>query len=254
MTECPDVSVVVPTYNRAAKLANCLAALKRQTIIERTEIVVVDDGSDDQTGDVVRSHGVRLIVHGTNRGAAGARNTGIGVTSAPIVAFTDDDCVPSPTWLESLLRHYSREDVLGVGGAIAPLQCGNVVQRYFAVNNPLAPLESELSLSSSPHYRAVLYAKRNLFPPTAGGLRSVYSLVSANLSVRRTALVRAGGFDETFRLGGEEEDLCRRLRALGLGELLFTPAAIVLHDFESGVADMLRRSYICGKGSAVDVR
>ena len=100
----PQISVVVCTYRRAEKLTACLDALARQTIRDRVEVIVVDDGPDDATAAVASRHDVRLIRHPQNRGLAAARNTGIEAATAPIVAFTDDDCVPADDWLEALAR------------------------------------------------------------------------------------------------------------------------------------------------------
>src|SRR5205807_3675458 len=109
-------------YNRATKLSRSLEALSRQTVGERAEVIVVDDGSTDTTAQVARAYEVKLVRHADNQGLAAARNTGVRASGAPIVAFTDDDCVPARDWLELLLRPYERPEVLAVGGTLSPLQ------------------------------------------------------------------------------------------------------------------------------------
>ena len=247
----PDISVVVCTYNRATKLPSSLEALSRQTVGDRAEVIVVDDGSTDTTAQVARAYDVRLLRHAGNRGLAAARNTGVQASRAPIVAFTDDDCVPDRHWLELLLRAYERPEVLAVGGTVRPLQTGNLLHRYIAAVNPLAPQEADLSRGYSIPYRAWLYAKRNVRPQSPTGPRPVYSIPGANLSARREVLGAIGLFDPEVRFGGEDEDLCTRLRqTFPDGALFFTPEAVVHHDYDRKVGDTLRRSFAYGKGNA----
>ena len=106
----PAVSVVVATHNRALRLARLLQGLRGQTLpAERFEVIVVDDGSADATQHVLarerEHHALRLCMPPPSEhlGPAGARNIGWRLARAPLVAFTDDDCVPTPAWLETLL-------------------------------------------------------------------------------------------------------------------------------------------------------
>ena len=94
-TSKPLVSVVIPTYNRAALLDEALSSAGAQegagTLFDE-EIVVVDDASSDEMPAVVRRHPpVRYIRHATNRGGSAARNTGMAATSGSLIAFLDDD-------------------------------------------------------------------------------------------------------------------------------------------------------------------
>ena len=94
-TQKPLVSVVIPTYNRAALLADALASVDAQVgtgSLFEVEIVVVDDASSDETAAVVQRHpSVRYIRHSTNRGGSAARNTGIAASTGSLIAFLDDD-------------------------------------------------------------------------------------------------------------------------------------------------------------------
>ena len=249
----PEISVVVCTYRRAEKLPACLEALARQTIRERAEVIVVDDGPDDATADVAGRYDVQLLQHTHNRGPAAARNTGIHAASAPVVAFTDDDCVPASGWMEALLEPYARPGVVAVGGLIEALRTETIVHRYLAESNRLAPLELELGQSTSLLHHACQYIKRNLRrTQTEPGTRPVFSLVGANSSFRRDALFDVGLFDDDIDFaGGEDEDLCRRVRERFPGdELVFTSHAVVAHDYCGELRDTLRRSYQYGRASA----
>src|SRR5437660_469253 len=96
-----EVSVVVPSHDRPEGLARLLAGLRRQTLApERFEVIVVDDGSSEPAVVDSRELLVRVLRHEQSRGPAAARNSGWRAASADVVAFIDDDCVPSERWLE----------------------------------------------------------------------------------------------------------------------------------------------------------
>jgi GT2 family glycosyltransferase len=246
----PDLSVVICSLNGAAGVARCLRALAEQTAAPLMEIVVVDDGSTDGTGDVAREHGAVVIRHATNRGLAAARNSGLHAAAAPVVAFLDDDCEPDPDWARRLLAGYE-DDVQGVGGAIEPDTPRGFMAGYLRRHNPLQPLELNLAVSENVVRRFWLYLRRQWAGPQRHDRRDVYSLTGANMSFRRPALMELGGFDERFRFGGEEGDLCKRLGlAFPDGRLVYLPDAQVVHHFAPSLADTLRRSRAYGRGSA----
>src|SRR3979490_1155633 len=91
-----SVSIIIPTFNGASRIANCLDALRQQVAGRDAEILVVNDGSTDNTANVVdRYPGVRLITQ-ANAGPAAARNRGALEARGKIILFTDDDCTPMP--------------------------------------------------------------------------------------------------------------------------------------------------------------
>ena len=186
-----DLSVVICSLNGAAGLDRCLRALEGQTGPAGLEIIVVDDGSTDDTSSVAHAHGAAVIRHAANLGLAAARNSGIRAASAPIVAFLDDDCEPEPQWAQGLLDAYG-EDVIGVGGVILPYARAGFMLGYLTHHNPLAPLEIELAKSDKLPYRFYLYLRRQWGLAEEHGRRDVYSLVGANMSFRRTVLREHG--------------------------------------------------------------
>jgi glycosyltransferase involved in cell wall biosynthesis len=248
MSNEPRLSVVVCSYNGEAGIRRCLDALSRQTIRQHLEVIVVDDGSADRTGHVAVRHGATVIWHRVNRGLAAARNTGLHAASAPIVAFVDDDCEPEPDWAQRLLAGYGA-GVTGVGGPVVPVAPDGFMAGYLQRHNPLRPLELDLARSDKLGYRFRLYLRRQWAAGEAHGQRDVYAFVGANMSFRRQAVLDAGGFDERFRFGAEEGDLCRRL-ARRSARMVFTPQARVVHHFEPSLRDTLRRSRSYGLGSA----
>lgn len=205
------VSIVIPAYNAAKTLGACLAACKKQTHRD-LEIVVVDDGSTDDTAAIAQAvKGVRCIRQ-ENAGPAAARNRGARETQGEIIAFTDSDCVPQRDWVARLAACFE-EDVAGVGGT-------------YGIENPqslLARLVHE-----------EIAARHAAFD------REVDFLGSFNVAYRRDAFEAAGGFNEDFRqASGEDNDLAYRLHAAG-HRLLFCPEAVVGHVHPERLGAYLR--------------
>lgn len=114
MNSAPKVSVIIPHYSDLERLDICLDALRHQSLSSDFEIIVADNGSPEGP-DAVRAvicERARLVVV-SEKGAGPARNGGVGVSTAPILAFTDSDCVPEPGWLEAGLKALERCDFVG---------------------------------------------------------------------------------------------------------------------------------------------
>lgn len=252
-----DLAVVICSYNRADRVEAAIAAADDQTARHRMELIVVDDGSEPAIDkDMVSAYGAVLVRHDTNLGLGPARNTGIAAADAPVVAFTDDDCRPHPDWAERLLATY--EDLaadgrrcVGVGGLVQASASPGLLGRYYLESPPVQPLEAALGRSRSLLYRAWVYAQANVRPRRQAGRRAAFSLAGANMSFRREALQAVGGFEPAIRFGGDDEELCQRLRArFGDDCLVLAPDATVEHDYELTLADMLRRAFGYGAGNA----
>jgi GT2 family glycosyltransferase len=242
------LSVVICSLNGAEGVARCLDALARQTLA--VEVIVVDDGSTDGTAAVAQARGARVIRHAVNRGLSAARNSGLRAATAPVVGFLDDDCEPEPDWAQRLVDSYE-DGVVGVGGAVESYGPPSWLAGYLHRRNPLAPLELGLEQGNGITFRFGLYLKGLWDVSQPSGRRAVFSLVGANMSYRRTALLEVGGFDERFHFGAEELDLCVRLRrAEPEARLIVEPAARVRHSFDPALRDTLRRSRAYGRGSA----
>jgi glycosyltransferase involved in cell wall biosynthesis len=246
----PELSVVLCSLNGADGVDRALAALAEQTIADRMQVIVVDDGSTDGTAEVARARGAHVVRHEVNRGLSAARNTGIAEATAPVVAFLDDDCIPQRDWAERLLGAYVHASIMGTGGSICPTPGSGLFGRYLERHNPLEPLEAELGRSEALPYRLLLYLRRQWSARRPEGRRPVYSLVGANMSFRREVLEQVGGFDERFTFGADELDLCMRLTVERPNDrFVLEPRAIIRHDFDSTLSDMLRRSRAYGRGS-----
>jgi glycosyltransferase involved in cell wall biosynthesis len=250
----PTMSVIICTLNGAAGVDRCLRALADQTARSELELIVVDDGSTDDTSHVARGHGALVVRHEFNQGVSVGRNSGADVATAPLLAFLDDDCEPDPCWAERLINGYAA-DIVAHGGELIVGGGNGYMFDYLARHNPLAPQELDLAHSSGIAYRFYLYLKRQWASTQACGQRDVFSFAAANMSVRRQEFLHLGGFDKRIHFAGEDEDLCRRLRlAFPSRRLMFSPDARVLHHFEPSLRDTLRRRRAYGRGAAFQCR
>ena len=247
----PRLSVVLCTLNGAGRLDRCLSAVERQSIREQLQVIVVDDGSTDNSAEVATAYGAEVIRHGINRGLAAARNTGISAARASIIATLDDDCEPSPEWAEHLLDGFL-DDVVGVGGPALPPSQHGYLGGYLERNNPLEPLEIDLASSTGLAYRFGRYLLRNSRPRPSGA-RAVHAFATANGAFRAAILREVGGFDEVFPSdeGAEDLDLCLRIGdQYGPGVLRYEPSAILRHHFDTNPRAVLRRCRSYGMGAA----
>lgn len=133
------VGVIIPTRNRAELLHNSLEALARQARAP-DEVIVVDNGSTDNTKQVVEQYSGRLPIryfYEPIPGAGQARNLGIRNATSDVLAFTDDDCVPDKDWLHFIELSFLRDPSIGmVAGKITPKLDGSTwTERFAAVNH-----------------------------------------------------------------------------------------------------------------------
>ncbi|MCU1362464.1 MAG: hypothetical protein JWM55_292 [Acidimicrobiaceae bacterium] len=248
MSATPLLSVVVCSYNGAAKLVPCLDALSSQRL--PVDVLVVDDGSTDGTDALARSYGFSVIRHEQNKGISAARNTGLTHAASSVVAFCDDDCTPPPLWTEQLTAAWSdHPEATVLGGLVEVDHPITFTQRYLVFRNPLVPAEVALARNPTFLYRVI----RQFRPPRLPSMTAfpVYSVVGANMSMHRARALEAGGFDENLVFGeGEEVSLCVAVRE-HFGELsvVVDPQVVLAHRFDASMLQTWRRSYDYGRGA-----
>ena len=247
----PALTIVVCTFNRAAKIGGVLGALRHQTILDQLEIIVVDDGSVDGTAEQLRGiDWITVVTHERNRGLAAARTTGLERAGADWVAFTDDDCLPAPDWAEQLCAAAARHRrAFAVGGPVSAVRTGGLINDYLLAKPPLAPLELGLLEDAGFMHRLRQYVRRSAAAPEDNDSeRAVASLPGANMAVNKERCTRLGSWDEAFVFGGEEEELFRRAGEQGL-PVIYAPGPRVDHAFDNTLTDLARRSYLYGRGN-----
>jgi GT2 family glycosyltransferase len=206
------VSLYIPCYNVAATLERCLDSVLRQTV-PVAEILLVDDGSRDDTLERARRYDVRILQHEQNRGLAAARNTAFRAAGSDLVAALDADCVAAPDWLERLLPFFVDPQVGAAGGRLAEAVQRSPGDRWRAA------------------HMAQAWGPRRIIDP-----RFMYG---NNIVLRRAAVLAAGGYDEQYRTNGEDVDMSGRLRRMGY-RTVYEPSARVEHLREDSVASILR--------------
>jgi glycosyltransferase involved in cell wall biosynthesis len=212
----PEISVVVPTRDRPAELEVCLGALDAQTVADRLEVVVVDDGSTDAdaVARVVAAHVAARLIRQPGAGPAAARNAGARAASGTVVCFTDDDCVPDPAWA-GLLAEAIEQGEHVVAGTTLP---GRGVLAQAAELIALAPAA------------AVPFAPSN------------------NLACAKS-LIDAIPFDTSYRrAAGEDREWFARVAAAGY-TLRSEPAAYVEHRQQLTLSTFLARQLRYGEAA-----
>lgn len=200
-------SIIVPTYNRPGQLATCLQALARLDYPHDCfEVIVVDDGSEMPLDKIVAScsnHLVVTLLRQKNAGPAAARNTGAEHARGTFLAFTDDDCVPAPDWLQTLRAHFVSTPDRMIGG------------------QTLNALPLNQYATASQLIVDLVYAYYNADSEQAR------FVASNNLSLPAASFRTLGGFDSTF-VTSEDRELCDRWLHHGY-RMIYAPEVIVHH-------------------------
>jgi GT2 family glycosyltransferase len=242
------ITVVIATCNRVVSLRNCLSSLEKQTLDrDLFEVLVINDGSTDATGQFldefmkVTRMGFRYISH-KNSGVSYSRNVGIDSAEGEYVAFTDDDCIVPPDWLEIMYGRFSRadEEVAGIGG---PLNCITEHKDLF--------ISHFIQFIDEFNFIPVLTGLFIWYFHTSQlkGDEQVPYLRTSNAMFRKRYLQEIGGFDTHFRRpGGEDPDLCYRLLNQNY-RFLFDKEIVVLHQTRESFASYFRslRNYLEGE-------
>ena len=213
----PAATVVIPHLNDAARLEVCLTALAAQRLApgEGFEVLVVDNGSEEPPAALVAGFpGMRLVAEATP-GPGPARNRGIALATAPVVAFLDSDCLPDPGWLAAMLAGFAAEPACMIqGGAV----------EIFAAD-PARPNRAEAF--------DLVYGIRQEWTIRRHGFAA-----TANLAVRREVFAAVGGFEGLHI--SEDMEWGMRAKARGF-PTRFNPEAVMRHPARAAMADLRRQ-------------
>ena len=123
------ISIIIPAYNAENSIGKCLEALEKQSIDRSLyEVIVVDDGSEDNTANVAADLDCKIISQ-KQGGPAKARNSGVYESSGDIILFTDSDCEPDEQWIEQMVKPFENPEVIGVKGIYKTKQ-KSIVARF----------------------------------------------------------------------------------------------------------------------------
>lgn len=219
----PSVSVVVCTNNGAGTIEQCCAGLKKLDY-PHYEVIVVDDGSNDRTLELIQGHGFRVIST-ENRGLGSARNTGAAAAKGEIIAYIDDDAVPDKDWLRYLVATFASDGYAGVGGPnIAPPDSALVAR--CVDHSPGNPTHVLLTDKVAEH------------------------IPGCNMAFRKHDLQAVGGFDTRFWIAGDDVDICWQMQKHGR-KLGFSPSAMVWHHRRGSVRAYLKQQLKYGEAESL---
>jgi GT2 family glycosyltransferase len=210
-------SIIIPTFNGASRIGNCLDALLEQSAERDVEILVVNDGSTDNTIEVVRRYSTVSLIDQANAGPAAARNRGAMESGGELLLFTDDDCVPAPQWLDSMLEPFRDPEVVGVKGAYRTRQkC--LTARF-------------VQTEYEDRYRLM------------NGSDSIDFVDTYSAAFRRQHFCEMNGYDTSFPVAcAEDIELSYRMSNAGW-KMRFVPSAAVYHTHPKTLRDYAAKKY-----------
>jgi glycosyltransferase involved in cell wall biosynthesis len=229
MMNSPSASVIIPTRDRPQALECCLDALAAQMMPPGSfEVIVVDDGSAPPLSldplRWARKFELKLI-HQQNTGPAGARNRGVAEARGEFIAFTDDDCLPTPGWLGELVAKLRENPNAMVGGST------------------FNGLKSDRFAETSQFVLELVYEHFNRNPEGA------YFFASNNIACRREHYMSIGGFDAEFDFpGAEDREFCDRWRMQGRS-MLWQKSALIEHRHGQSLMAFIRLHFRYGQGA-----
>src|SRR6266446_3987688 len=202
LSKAPLVSVIVCSHNGARTLTDCLDSLGKLNY-PNCEVILVDDGSTDNTAQIAAQFPNVRYIHQSNHGLSHARNTGAAAAKGEVFAYTDSDCMADPDWLYYLVGTLLSGDYAGVGGPNVSPPAQNAIQACVAAA-PGGPSHVLLTDTVAEH------------------------IPGCNMAFYRWAFEQIGGFDPEYHKAGDDVDFCWRLQQSGC-VIAFSPTAIVWH-------------------------
>ena len=222
-SELPKISVVVCTYNGSSTIRKCIEGILKVDY-PNFEIIVVNDGSTDNTSKIVSEYPV-ILINTENHGLSNARNTGMNNAEGDIIAYIDDDAYPDQHWLQYLAYSYLHSDHSCIGGPnIAPYDSEFI--SICVANSPGGPVHVMVSDEIAEH------------------------VPGCNMSFKKAALKKIGGFDPVFRSAGDDVDVCWRIMEAG-GTIGFHPSALVWHHRRNSFKAYWKQQKGYGKAEAL---
>ena len=238
MTSAPSMSIIIVSFNARADLERCLESLRAAAPATSHEILVVDNGSTDGSGDAARrSPGVRVIDAGSNLGFARANNVGIRASSGENLLLLNSDTVVPAGAIDRLMAELAQHpDVAVVGPRLVDAN-GRAELSFGRMIGPLNELRQQWQVR-----RGVdALTRRRQFPDWVSG---------ACLLVRRDDAEAVGLLDERYFMYAEDVDFCAAIRARGR-RILFTPDVEIVHLKGRSAAGAQQETYDAYRRSQV---
>ncbi len=209
------LSLYIPCYNVERHIDSCMEGVLRQTY-PATEIIIIDDGSTDETVSIASRYPVKIASHGHNKGLAAARNSGIRAATYDLVASLDADCVPKSDWLEKLLDCLEDHTVAGAGGKLVETNRVRLPDRWRTFN-------------MRQHWGDDF-------------IRNPAFLFGNNTLYRKSVLQEAGFYNERLRTNFEDVAMSETITRAG-HTLVYQPEAFVEHLRTDTLSSVIRTNW-----------
>lgn len=223
-----ELSVIIPAYNRRESLRECLVSFEKQDYpADRFEIIVIDDGSQDGTAEMVRGlmreNNNLLYFQQSHKGPAAARNFGVEKSKGSVVSFTDTDCVPESNWVKKIIEAHCKNQGAVVIGGLTEVQRGNIKA---SVSQSLSNGAMSVSINREREF---------IFFPTC------------NVSFKKDKIEEK--FDELFPFpAGEDLEFFWRIFKRKK-KLIFDPDIKIMHNCHSNLKSFIKQAYLYGRGN-----
>lgn len=212
------ISVIVPFYNTGKKIERCITSLLNQSYPKsQYEVIFVDDGSTDDSAEIVSKFKRVKLVRQKHRGPAVARNLGVKNSKGQIILFTDADCIPDKKWIKNMVEPFKDEEVIGVSGTYRTFNKDSLVARFagYEIEERHKKLEKQEQIDFIGTFSAAF--RKNIF-------------------------LKSKGFDESFpTASGEDPELSFRLEKFG--KMVFQPKAFVHHFHPNTLRKFLKQKF-----------
>jgi GT2 family glycosyltransferase/radical SAM superfamily enzyme YgiQ (UPF0313 family) len=212
-----DVSIIIPVFNRADLTRQCLTKLAEVTDGVRYEVIVVDNHSTDETPEFLAglSGDIHVIRNEDNLGFAKACNQGAKAARGKYLVFLNNDTIPLQNWIQPLVQEVEQNDRTAVVGSKLLYEDGTIQHAGVAFSR----------VWFTPYH---VYSGLPADAPCVNYRREFQSITAACMLVRREVFEAVGGFDEGYRNGFEDVDLCLKIREQGR-RLIYRPDSVLYH-------------------------
>ncbi len=212
-----ECSIIIPAHNVKKTIEPCLNSLLNQSIPrDNYEIIVIDDGSQDNSAEIIKNYPVKLISQ-TNQGPAAARNIGAKEAKAPVLIFTDGDCEVEQDFIKEMLKPLQSSEVAGVQG------------RYQTKQNKITAKFCQLEIEE----RYQIYQKNS----------SISMIGTYAAAYRKNVFMQMGMFDTSFPIAsGEDSALSLKMAKNGC-KLIFQNNAICYHNHPDSMKTYYKQKF-----------
>lgn len=223
-----EISLYIPCFNAEKTIAQCIAAVLNQTYPPQ-EIIIVDDGSTDNTALIASGYNAQIIKHRKNLGLAESRNTGVSNSKYEYIASLDADCVPDLDWIEKLTKNFASYNIAGAGGRLIETNVNTIADKWRA------------------QHLAQSWGNKPIINPR--------QLFGNNAMFRKSALLEVGLYNAKYKTNAEDYDISQRLIKRGY-TLIYDPEAKAKHirkDNIYSVMDLYSRYYFFGYTRKINI-